>query len=225
VSTLYILVIILALTVTLLIRAEILKIKRQIYLFKPVSTLLVIAIAVLSLGEPGYNPVYSWGVLIGLLFSFGGDMALMFQEQRKPFIIGLGLFLTAHIVYTVVFARLGQASWWDLASGMVLLAAGVGFFYLIRSGLGSMKIPVIAYIVIISLMVMQAITTFASLAFNQQQAWMISVGAVLFYISDIILAATRFWRPWKYGRISLGFYFGGQLLIALAASYFWDWVI
>jgi uncharacterized membrane protein YhhN len=120
----------------------------------------------------------------------------------------------------VVFFMLGQTSWVDLISAVVLLAAGVGFFRLIRAGLGSMKVPVIAYIVIISLMVMQAISAFASPDFSQQQAWMVSIGAVLFYISDIILAATRFWRPWKYGRISLGFYFTGQLLIALAASYF-----
>jgi hypothetical protein len=49
---------------------------------------------------------------------------------------------------------------------------------------------------------------------------MIATGAVLFYISDIILAASRFWRPWRYHRLSLAFYYSGQLLIALAASYF-----
>ncbi len=219
-STQYILILILAVTVTLLIRAEILTIKRQIYLFKPVSTLLVIAIAVLSFGASTFNPVYSWGVLIGLLFSFGGDMALMFQEQRKPFIIGLGLFLLGHIVYTVVFSRLGQPSMQDLLSGLIVLSVGVGFYRMIHANLGPMKIPVIAYIVIISLMVVQASSTFASPLFSQQQAWMISAGALLFYISDVILAATRFWRPWKYGRISLGFYYAGQLLIALAASDF-----
>jgi hypothetical protein len=35
-----------------------------------------------------------------------------------------------------------------------------------------------------------------------------------------MLAANRFWRPWRYNRISLAFYYGGQLLIALAAGYF-----
>jgi hypothetical protein len=42
---------------------------------------------------------------------------------------------------------------------------------------------------------------------------MVLVGAALFYISDVILAANRFWKPWEYNRISLGFYYGGQLLI------------
>jgi uncharacterized membrane protein YhhN len=83
-----------------------------------------------------------------------------------------------------------------------------------------MKVPVIIYTVIISLMVNRAIAAFASPAFSTVQAWMISLGALLFYISDLILAAGRFWRPWKYNRISLAFYYSGQLLIALAGSYF-----
>jgi hypothetical protein len=49
---------------------------------------------------------------------------------------------------------------------------------------------------------------------------MILTGALLFYISDIMLAANRFWKPWRYNRISLAFYYGGQLLIALAAGCF-----
>ena len=49
---------------------------------------------------------------------------------------------------------------------------------------------------------------------------MVAGGAVLFYISDVILAANRFWRSLRYDRISLAFYYGGQLLLALSASYF-----
>lgn len=215
-----ILIAVLIVDVILLIRAEILKIKRQSYLFKPLATLLVIAVCLLSLSEPNYNPTYTWGVLIGLLFSFGGDVALLFQERRKPFMIGLALFLTAHIVYTVVFILLGQPTSSDWLTAVVLLALAVGFYLLIRENLGGMKVPVIAYIIIISVMVSRAFTAFAGPVFSPAQGWMIFLGAVLFYISDIILAATRFWRPWKYGRISLGFYYTGQLLIALAASGF-----
>jgi uncharacterized membrane protein YhhN len=159
-------------------------------------------------------------VLIGLLFSFGGDIALMFQDNRKAFTLGLGLFLLAHIAYTVVFIMLGRFTSWDLLSGVILLAAALSFYRLLAPNLGSMKVPVIAYIVIISLMVSRALSTFASPAFSITQAWMIAGGAILFYISDVILAANRFWKPWKYQRISLAFYYAGQFLIALAASFF-----
>lgn len=144
----------------------------------------------------------------------------MFQDNPKAFRIGLVLFLLAHIAYTVVFIILGQFTAWDILSGVTLFAAALGLYRLFQPNLGSMKIPVILYIVVISLMVNRAIALFASPDFSCTQAWMIVAGAVLFYISDVILAANRFWRPWKYQRISLGFYYAGQMLIALAASYF-----
>lgn len=211
---------ILAITMAFLIRAEVLKIREQSFIFKPLSTILIITVAGLSFFEPTYSRTYSTGVIIGLLFSFGGDIALLFQEKRKPFMIGLILFLIAHIIYSVVFTLVGKATLWDLVSAVVLLVVGSAFYQLIKANLGSMRIPVIAYILIISLMVNRAFSSFANPALSSAQAWMISAGAVLFYISDLILAANRFWRPWRYNRISLAFYFSGQLLIGLAASYF-----
>jgi uncharacterized membrane protein YhhN len=211
---------VLVVTVALLIRAAILGKQRQIYIFKPISTLLVIAVALLSLLKPSQNLTYTAGVTIGLLLSLGGDIALMLQENRKAFIIGLGLFLLAHIAYTVAFTLLGVFSAWDLLSAGILLGVGVNFYLLIRPNLGTMQGPVIAYIVVISVMVNRAGSTLVSLVFRVSQALMILIGALLFYISDVILAANRFWKSWKYNRISLVFYYGGQLLIALAASYF-----
>jgi uncharacterized membrane protein YhhN len=146
-------------------------------------------------------------------------VALMF-EGKRAFTVGLGLFLLAHVAYTVVFSLLGRISILSLITALVLLGLNLGFYRLIHANLGTMRGPVIAYMLVISLMVIQAVSTLASPVFGQGQAVMIAVGAVLFYVSDIILAAARFWRPWKYDRISLAFYYSGQLLIALAASYF-----
>ena len=211
---------VLAIFVIFLIRAELLKIRQQIYFLKPISTLLVIAVAVLSFWGPNYNATYSIGVIVGLLLSLGGDIALIFQENRKAFTIGLAFFLAAHIAYTVVFLLLCQLFAVEPLTGGLLLIAAVSLYKLFQPKLGSMKVPVIAYIVIISLMVNQALATFASPIFSASQAWMIASGALLFYISDVILAFNRFWKPWKYQRISLAFYYSGQLLIALAASCF-----
>jgi uncharacterized membrane protein YhhN len=211
---------IIAIAVTLLIRAELLNKRRHVYVIKPTATLLVIAVALLSLREPVWNPTYTWGVLIGLVFSLGGDVALMLKENPKAFKIGLGLFLLAHVAYTVVFTILGRFSTWDALSIPFLAAAGIGFYTLIRANLGTMRWPVVAYMVVISLMVSRAVSTLASPLFWTGQAVMVAVGAVLFYLSDVILAANRFWRPWKYDRVSLAFYYAGQLLIALAANAF-----
>ena len=144
----------------------------------------------------------------------------MFQTNRKAFMIGLVLFLLAHVAYAVTFTLLtglGAIVW---LAALVLLAIGVGIYRLFHGGLGTMKVPVIVYIVVISVMVNQAVTTFNGSALSLLQTWMIAIGAVLFYISDVILAANRFWKPFQYNRISLAFYYAGQFLIALAASYF-----
>jgi uncharacterized membrane protein YhhN len=207
-------------TVPFLIRAGILRKQRQIYVLKPISTLIVIAVASLSLLQPERNATYSAGVLLGLTLSFGGDLALMFEENRRAFTVGLGFFLLAHVTYAVVFALLGRVSWWDALSTVILLAAGVGVYRVLKANLGAMRGPVIAYTVVISVMVSRAVSTLSSPELGARQAVMVAVGAVLFYVSDVILAASRFWKPWEYRRISLAFYYGGQLLIALAASGF-----
>ncbi len=211
---------VIAVAVFFLIRAAFLGLRRQIYVIKPISTLLVIGVALLSFLEPTRNLTYSIGLSLGLLFSLGGDVALMFQEDRKAFTIGLGLFLVAHIIYTAVFLSLGCFSAWDILSTVVLVAVGVGFYRLMAPKLGSMKGPVIAYILIISAMVSRALSALVSPVFSDGQALMVVAGALSFYFSDVILAANRFWRPWKYHRASLSLYYGGQLLLALAASYF-----
>ena len=214
------LILLLAVIVILLIRAEIKKDKSQLYVLKPLSTLLVIAVAVLSFFEPGRNLTYSVGVLIGLAFSFGGDVALMFQEKRKAFMVGLVLFLIGHITYITVFILLGRFTYRDLISALLLFIPALAYYRLLKPNLGSMKVPVIIYMLIISLMVNRAFSIFFSPLFSLDQAWMIFTGAFLFYLSDIVLAANRFWRPMKYHRLSLTAYYTGQLLIALSASNF-----
>jgi uncharacterized membrane protein YhhN len=211
---------ILIVVVFLLIRAEILKERRQIYILKPISTLMVIAIALLSFLEPANTPAYTAGILVGLLLSLGGDIALMFPDNRKAFTVGLGLFLMAHIAYTVVFLMVGRFSGADVLSAVLLLIAGVGFYTLIKPNLGTMRIPVIVYIVVISVMVNRAVSVLAGDAFSRTQGLMVVMGAVLFYVSDIMLATSRFWKLWRYNRISLAFYYSGQILFALTASYF-----
>lgn len=210
----------LVVVVSALIWAEFADRRRLVYVSKPLSTLLVIAAAALAFLDPAHNLTYTVGVLIGLVFSLGGDVALMFQESRRAFLVGLVLFLLAHIAYTVVFTALGRSSRWDVLSAVVLLAAGVGFYGLIRPNLGAMRGPVIVYMIVISVMVNRAASTLASPVLGTLQAAMVAAGAVLFYVSDVILAAARFWKPWRYHRISLAFYYAGQFFIALAASSF-----
>lgn len=209
----------LVVTVFLLVRAELREVQKQIYILKPISTLLVILVALLSFTSPGNQPAYTLGITLGLLLSLGGDIALMF-ESGKAFLIGLVLFLLAHVAYAIVFTVPNGFHPQDLITALVLLAIALPLYLYLKPGLGSMKGPVIAYVLIICFMVNRAASAFFGTHFTTTQAWLVTLGAVLFMASDIILALNRFGHPMEKHRLSLFLYYGGQLLIALSPSYF-----
>jgi uncharacterized membrane protein YhhN len=206
-------------SVGLLLRAEARSHQVRIYAYKPLSSLLVILVAGLSLRLPVARVGYTLGILAGLVLSLGGDVALMFSSPRA-FITGLILFALAHIAYGITLTLFAGLHWPDWISAAILLALAIAAYTYLAPGLGNMKGPVIAYIVLISFMVHRAVSTFWSDAFSPAQAWMLAAGAVLFWISDLILAIVRFRQPFRHHRLSLAAYYAGQLLIALSASFF-----
>jgi uncharacterized membrane protein YhhN len=209
----------LVITVSLRVRAQFKGDKRQVYFFKPLSTLLVIATALLSLLTPAAQPSFTLWVTLGLVLSLGGDVALMF-ESNKAFLIGLVLFLLAHIVYAIAFTVPNGFHTADLITGALLLALAAAIYRYLQPGLGNMKGPVIFYILVICFMVNRAASTLFGEAYSTTQAWLITLGAILFLLSDLVLAINRFRHPFEANRFSPFLYYGGQLLIALSASYF-----
>jgi uncharacterized membrane protein YhhN len=209
----------LLITVPLLVRASLRGDQGQVYILKPLSTLLVIAVALLSLLVPTAQPAFTLWIALGLVLSLGGDVALMFETNRA-FLIGLVLFLLAHVVYSIAFTVPNGFHGADLVTGAVLLVVAVAIYLYLRPGLGSMQGPVILYTLIICFMVNRAISAFFGDAFTTTQAWLLSLGAVFFMLSDVVLAVNRFRRPIEKQRLSLFAYYLGQLLIALSPAYF-----
>jgi uncharacterized membrane protein YhhN len=210
---------VIAVTVSLKIWADFRNDMRQVYLWKPLSTVLVIVVALLSLARPEAQPGFTLWVTAGLVLSLGGDVALMFKTNRA-FLVGLVLFLLAQIVYAIGFSLWNGFHTQDLISAAVLLVLIVAVYLYLRPGLGRMQGPVLFYIFCICFMVNRAISTFFGDTFTLTQAWLLSVGATLFWLSDLILAVNRFRHPFEANRLGLYLYYGGQLLIALSPSYF-----
>lgn len=211
------LIVLLILAVFFLIRAEYRKNKLHISIFKPASTILIIAVVVTAmLSGDQMSPAYSVFILLGLFFSLGGDIALIFQEKQKAFRLGLLLFLITHIIYAFAFVRFSGLVVASLAGTVTLAVLAAVVYMVLYPQLGSLKIPVLIYILIISYMLNRAIATHISPVFSSLQAWRISIGAALFYLSDLMLALNRFGYPFKSNRISLVLYYGGQLGIALS---------
>ena len=210
------------LTALITIVAEIRRHIRLIYIFKPLTTLLIIAVALVGAfsGDGGSAGPGTFGllVIVGLVFSFGGDVILMPPDSIPRFRGGLILFFLGHVSYIAAFWALGSWRLPDLLVGLLLLVIGIAYYRLLWPKLGSMKISVALYIVVISLMVSRAVSSLTTGRIGASRAVLVTVGAVLFFISDVILSANRFWRPWRYERISLAFYFSGQCCLALAVA-------
>ncbi len=141
----------------------------------------------------------------GLFFSLIGDIALLFQHMDEfNFMIGLAAFLLAHLCYSIAFLRniseVGGTDGLVLGSSIALLFAlfAVYFSWELAPRLDEgLMIPVIAYVVAISCMGILA--AFRYTRTFPRSFWMVLVGAVLFIVSDSLLATNRFLRPLSWG--------------------------
>ncbi|MBK8988405.1 MAG: lysoplasmalogenase [Chloroflexi bacterium] len=186
--------------------------RTQVYFFKPLTTTLIIFIALLGTGAA--TPLYKGLVIAGLVFCLGGDVFLMLPARY--FIAGLASFLLGHILYIVAFvtdAGFQFSVWWLLP----LLVYGAVVYGRLHAHLGRMRLPVIVYMITILTMAWQALgrwsvqpTTGVLLA---------AVGAVLFVVSDSALALDRFRAKFRSARvIVLSTYWLAQWLIALSVG-------
>lgn len=181
-----------------------------VYVFKPLTMLFVLAVAVSS-GNPD-DRFYHYALLAGLTFSLAGDVLLMLPSDR--FVEGLVSFLIAHVCYIAgLSAGIGVGG--PLAAlGPFLVVAGLAL-YLILPGAGSLRIPVIGYVTVIAMMGWQALSRFWAL--NDAASTLALAGATLFLFSDFMLAINRFRKPLVASPVFvLGSYFPAQLLIALS---------
>ena len=149
------------------------------------------------------------GILFaGLVLSFVGDVALLSKEKR-PFLIGLGAFLVAHVAYAIAFVTRGiDTRMLPYSLTLLSVFAVVVLRWLYPHVKSSMRIPVVAYVIAISVMVALAgalIGTGSSTLVN---------GAILFMISDVFVARERFVKPGGINRpIGLPLYYAGQILL------------
>lgn len=117
--------------------------------------------------------------LTGLIFSFFGDLFLLIKWGFLP---GLGSFLLAHLYYIFCFAKMTVRKHLPLLAAGLLVYVVALIFYLFPY-LKEMKIPVIIYGVVIAAMLYFAVRTT-----NKN----LIIGAVLFVISDSVLAINLF---------------------------------
>jgi len=158
-------------------------------------------------------------IVLALVFSWGGDVLLMFESIFSNFFIfGLVAFLIAHIFYIMFYENIIRKDgirknyWWFLP----VIIYYIALIYLLSPHLGDMKLPVRIYGIVISYMLIQALQT-GRIKDMAAATFMIG-GAVLFITSDSILAINKFYESFEFAGIAIMLTYGiAQLLLTLGA--------
>jgi uncharacterized membrane protein YhhN len=185
---------------------------RGLLLTKPFLSALFVMTALVG---PHMNPKYFVLVLAGLLLCVAGDVFLIFFSSKKLFLAGLVSFLAAHVLYSVAFFSMASPKTLALIVAALCLVVSGSVFAWLKPRLGGMLVPVVAYMIIITIMVIGA----ASLTENEHLSLtgrtLAISGAILFYVSDIFVARHRFVKKEYVNRLAgLPLYYAGQFMIA-----------
>lgn len=173
---------------------------------KPLLLPLLMVFVLAQVGWRGDSSA-PW-LIIGLFFSFLGDVALMVDGDLW-FALGLAMFLVTHICYLVGFFKLGAAQalrerrWVLLAYPLFWLVANA----LLWSGLGSLRIPIAVY--------SAALVAMAMVAMSLQTK--LGIGGALFMVSDLLIGAGVAYGEFTGQPVAvMSTYVIGQGLIAVA---------
>ncbi|MFN8542867.1 MAG: lysoplasmalogenase family protein [Candidatus Binatia bacterium] len=171
--------------------------RRVEYVAKPATLAALIAYAALAPDTPRL-------LLVALAASLAGDVFLMLPFDA--FAAGLGAFLVAHLAYIATF----DAAWTTRAvwfGALVACTAPANLRVLRAIPPGALRPAATAYTLVLLLMTASAIASGPRIA---------AVGALLFLLSDTLLAWDRFVRPWSWAHAAvLVTYHLGQLGLTL----------
>lgn len=163
--------------------------------------------------EDQWKPVYFW-IVAGLLFSWGGDVSLMYTEINGFFLLGLSSFLLAHVCYIITFIKFSAGKMASLPIWIYGLLLGyLGFLsWLLVPGAGPMAVPVVVYGIVIITMLTFALRRKDSASTVSFRYTLL--GATLFVISDSFIGINKFLMDVPFDRILImSTYILGQYFI------------
>jgi uncharacterized membrane protein YhhN len=185
--------------------------------YKPVASAAFIAVPIVGgvlEGGIAVDSPATW-IVGGLILGAIGDVLLLFESL---FLAGLAVFLLGHVAYIVAFALIEPIAMWPQLARwqtMVVVAAGGTALAWLWPHLESMRVPVIAYVVVIVTMVIGAAAVSAATAAQSQgAASLVILGATMFFASDLAVARDKFVSPGFVNRLwGLPVYYAAQLAL------------
>ena len=181
--------------------------------FKCAASVMFVLIAVsVRAGAPeGYYTL----ILCGLCASLAGDIALLFTDRDKGFLMAGGAaFALAHGLYIAAFWTIASPTWVDAVLLAGLLALGLSLVKNRRNKAGRGSFLLIAYVVLLCATTARAV----SMLWVREAPVMFGVtaaaGGVLFAVSDLLLGVEYQTGSKAAGSLSTVAYYSAQALIA-----------
>jgi uncharacterized membrane protein YhhN len=176
---------------------------------------LILAVGAWRAAGVGFLPA-------GLLAAAAGD-ELLLREGDLAFMLGMGAFAAMHLCYIAAFARLGTGAGYVKRLPWLLLpfaALVVGTNVLLGPQAGAFALPVAIYSALLGAMAVCAVD--AAGRVNARAARLIAGGALIFMVSDTLLAFAKFAHGFPLSGTAAilaidGSYFIAQIAIATGA--------
>jgi uncharacterized membrane protein YhhN len=137
----------------------------------------------------------SIAVLGAIFLSWLGDVLLLFSEELY-FKSGLSAFLLAHICYIISYRQHKKKKDDALMKiqkvrfSLPIILAGTGLMVVLWPHLDEFRLPVFLYAVVLIIMTLNALFRYGHTTL--ESFWLVFVGAILFMVSDSILAIGKF---------------------------------
>jgi uncharacterized membrane protein YhhN len=156
---------------------------------------------ILLIPKSRFTPIHIL-TFTALVFSWAGDILLEFTGAGELFFLaGLLSFMVTQILYSVIFAKTMGTSVTASMLPMVLPVLVYG-----------MRVPVIIYSLVI--LTMLALALIRAVSGSAEGRYLVLTGAILFVMSDSLIAISRFAHPIAgSGILIMATYITGQFLI------------
>lgn len=191
----------------------------------PLTKPAPIALLIIWLGGgllSGSQPIPLGLLTLGLIGSLIGD--LLFLSTRDRFIPALAAFLAAQVCYTAAFNL--EPLPLNFSTGLLLFAVLAVFIRVYRrvaAGLAQKtRLPVLLYGIALGGTLFSALATLAKNSWSAPHALAAAAGALLFFLSDLVLVWHRFVAPLPRRdlKVRIAYHLGQILLLAGAALHF-----
>jgi len=144
-------------------------------------------------------------LLCSLFFSFLGDLFLSnLFDKENTFIFGLAAFLVAHVIYIKIFLK-SKSQYSNLFRTKLLIPVvivvvwALSIFISLKPNVGGLIIPVAVYVSVITMMCLAALSRYSY--YSDSSFRLVLIGAILFMISDMIIAFNKFSSEIEYERL------------------------